>query len=334
MIAPVNPTLREFLEFYARLKLDLKKSSLGQYHTLANLMERAAGRPLSTRDAFSLDFATDFRLWLKERGRANTTINSKCRELRTLWRVAHRKGWAGEPPDREELPRLKELKRTPKGWSLEKMERLVAACHRARPVRRPQVPMDFDGRKQQIFVWEGRHWVALILTIYDTALRIGAVLRLRVEQLDFAASAIAMADYGAVSVEAEQQKDGEEAAFSLHPSTVAAIADSLDGRGVFSGCDLLFPWPLNRRSIWPHLEAILRDAGLECGRRDKFHRVRRTSASHAEHARSGTAQQHLGHSDFATTRRYLDPEIVGTLNVAALLPRFDSAARDPQRRLF
>jgi len=311
MIALPNPELLSFVRTtYAHQHLGLKPSTLAQYATTVRRLQAFASArgycagPLTVRDLRE-ELCGAFLRCTLESGRAAATVNARRRDLGAIWRFAFAQGLADEPA----LPgKIKEPKRLPKAWRLEQMEALLAACY-LEPSRRG---------------WEGGHWAALVLVIYDTGLRISAALSLRTRQLDLAR--------GALTVEAEQQKDGEEMEFGLHPQTVAALIDAL------SGCDadLLFPWPFAKRKIWAAFGRILGRAGLPETRRDKFHRIRRTSASWLESVRPGAAQEHLGHGDRATTARYIDRQIAGTaINAAAILPRFAVARRiDPQRLLF
>lgn len=89
--------------------------------------------------------------------------------------------------------------------------------------------------------------------------------------------------------------------------------------------DEVFPWPRQRSYVWKRLEIILQRAGLPAGRKDKFHRIRKTTASYFE-AAGGNAQKLLDHADAATTRKYLDPRIVRGLSAPAVMPRITKAS--------
>ena len=73
--------------------------------------------------------------------------------------------------------------------------------------------------------------------------------------------------------------------------------------------DRLFPLPFTVPTLRGHLKRVLTAAGLPAGRRDLFHKIRKTSGTAVAKA-SGSlaaAQQHLGHKDPATTLAYVDP---------------------------
>lgn len=300
MIAASNPRFLDWVEgSYNRKHLTNKTSTSTQYLVTVRQLERAAGKPVHTRD-LNEELAVDFFQWLKQEGRSNETIGSKQNNLRVLWRAAYEEGLAGELP--KAVP-IKKRKRKPKAWHLEEMERLIKAAYLARPGRG----------------WEGVHWVALLLVIYDTGLRIGSALKIKTSQLSL--------ERAILRSPPEHEKDDEELVFTLHPQTVQAIVDSVQ-----SPRELLFPWPYSREMIWRRYEEILVAAGILPAnatdaerRRAKFHKLRRTSASWLESVRPGAATAHLGHSDRATTvKSYLDPEITGTqVNAAEALPRFD-----------
>jgi integrase len=84
--------------------------------------------------------------------------------------------------------------------------------------------------------------------------------------------------------------------------------------------DIVFPWDRCHNYVWKRLEIILKRAGLPHGRKSKFHRIRKTTASYAA-AAGLDAQKLLDHSDPATTRKYLDPRIVKQQSPVNILPK-------------
>jgi integrase len=70
------------------------------------------------------------------------------------------------------------------------------------------------------------------------------------------------------------------------------------------------------------MRRIVESAGLPAGRRDLFHKVRRTSATAvANKLGRAAAQDHLGHSAMSVTKVYLDPSKITRVQVADILPR-------------
>lgn len=72
---------------------------------------------------------------------------------------------------------------------------------------------------------------------------------------------------------------------------------------------LVLPWPYHPTYLWDRYTTLLERFGLPSGRESKFHRLRRSVASHYE-AAGGNATEFFGHSSRKVTRRYLDPRIV------------------------
>ncbi len=149
-------------------------------------------------------------------------------------------------------------------------------------------------------------WQALLAVMWDSGLRIGALMK---------------AEWGDVDgefilIRAETQKDKEEQRFKLHRDTLKAL-----GRlGKRAG--RIFKWPYCWTTLWKRYDKLLEKAGLPHGRRDKFHRVRRSVASWFE-ACGGNATDLLGHSDRRVTMAYLDPDITGKPQASDVLFRPD-----------
>jgi len=161
--------------------------------------------------------------------------------------------------------------------------------------------------------WSTDHTQALILTIYDTSHRVGALLKLCRDQLD---------RNGRLHALAEQTKQKSDTVHQLHSQTLAAIAG-------LKRTKRLFPWPRNQRAIYPFLRRILQAAGLPATRRDLFHKFRRTSYTMV-YALAGpdSASRHAGHAT-NLAKSYLDVELAreirGDKSPIELMPRLRSA---------
>ena len=128
---------------------------------------------------------------------------------------------------------------------------------------------------------------------------------------------------GWLSVPADVQKQKAEQVFKLHPDTLKVIVATDP-----AGRERLFPFPYKlaaqRKYLYRRLNRILDAAGLPKTCKDKFHKIRRTSATLvADLAGDEAAQKHLGHSSLALTRSaYLDPRYIRRRIVTAEeLPR-------------
>ena len=175
-------------------------------------------------------------------------------------------------------------KRVPEAWSVDEMRRIITAA--------AETPGMLCG------IPAGKWWPAQLLTLYDTGLRIGALMALESAQLDF--------ETGWLTVPADHQKQRAEQVFQLQADTLDAIAQTRPGER-----RELFPWPFVDER-WAVLRKryrkILQRAGLPTDSRCLFHKVRRTSATLiADALGERAAQDHLGHSSLSVTKRYLDP---------------------------
>lgn len=83
---------------------------------------------------------------------------------------------------------------------------------------------------------------------------------------------------------------------------------------------LIFPWPFHDTYLWTKYGRILKQLNLPNDRKSKFHRMRRSVASHFE-AGGGDAMALLGHSQRRVTEGYLDPRIVGEKHAIDVLFR-------------
>jgi len=225
------------------------------------------------------------------------SVNKERSQLLAIWNFAARKKHVDRFPDveAERCPT-----RVPQAWLEREMAALFQACQ-AESGSVSGVPARD---------W----WAALLLVIWDTAERIGAVRQLQWEHLDTA---------GWLLIPAELRKGKrEDKHFHLGADTRAALESIRQPER-----SLIFPWPFSDTLIYSRYKRILRRAGLPTDYRSMFHRLRRTVASFYE-ARGGDATDLLGHTNRATTKRYLDPRIVPTKQPCDLVFRLPSQASD------
>lgn len=288
-------TLRRFFEdvYLQRRMSDAVASSASDYRTAIESLSGFLGCD-ATVDVLGDELLTDWLLALK-RGRqlGNATLNSGYRApLLALWRAAWRARLVNDEP--RDVIRFKVPRRLPEAWTTEEVSRILQAA--------ATVPGTVSG------IPAAAWWTAFLLCMYDSGVRVGALLRLPVAQVD-------LAD-GWIRIPAELQKHGAEQAFELHPDTVAAIkATKPQGRTV------LFPCPWTSGRLCKQYRDILEAAGLPATSRDLFHRLRRTSCTAVAKAIGvAAAQEHLGHSSASLTKQaYLDPRLTGRNESAALL---------------
>ena len=292
----VEWTLRRFFEEkYRPLRLvarNCTESSIQGHRISINRLCDFAGCEVAL-EQLSDDLIEGFTAWIIAAGRSPATANGRMGCILAQWRYAWRKRLVEElPRDCEKLPLPKTL---PTAWSTEELGQILAVCG--------QVEGDVSGFPAGLF------WVAVVLCYYETGPRRSALLALRCEHLDF--------DTGILFVPAEVQKQSADQLFKLHPDTLQLIrATQPETR------HKLFPWRMNLRAFGEHFRKILIRAGLPHGRRDLFHRIRRTSGTYVQDAAGPqAAQDHLGHSGQQVTKRYIDPKLITKTYAADVLPR-------------
>lgn len=248
---------------------------LGRAPTFADLTDDAVGAFLAARaDQVSAE-----------------TANKDHANLCAIWRYANRLRLVDTWPT---LPRLVAPRRVPQAWTEGELRRLFAEASKS-PGTIGRVPT-------------GAWWRALLLVLWNTGERIGAVWSLTWADVDLAG--------GWVRVPAESRKGRrEDRLYRLAPEAVAALRPLRA-----NGSAAVFATHFGRQALWIRMRRLLLRAGLPADRKSKFHRIRKTVASYVQ-AAGGDAQAVLGHSSPRVTRAYLDPRITGTPQAVDWLPR-------------
>jgi integrase len=281
--------LTEFLaDIYAPLRA-IDDRTILLYRLTIRPFSDFLGRPATLADFEELTVARFLAARVRER--APGTAAKDRSQLRAMWEFAARRKLVDTWPT---IPLIKVPERVPEAWLTEEMARLLLSASHEKAV--------YDGIPAALW------WRALLLMAYDTGERATAMLSIRWRS--FRGSH--------VLYEAESRKGKRrDISRDISVETADAMLAIRGGRGLE---DLIFPWPRQKSYLWRRLEIILQRAGLPSGRKDKFHRIRRTTASYYE-AAGGSAQQLLDHADPATTRKYLDPRIVKGVSAPSVMPR-------------
>lgn len=291
VVNPEMPLKAFYADFFCPLFLRGRAENTRRlYCTSVRTFGRFLGRSPTLGD-LSDDAVNRFLDWYRRLPRSPFSVNKERSNLLAMWRFACRKRLLEEWPDvRADV----EPVRIPQAWTVDQVARLLSACQ-GEPGTLCDVPA-------------GAWWVALHLVAWDTGERIGAVRDLEWAHADLAG--------GYVLVPAELRKGRRrDRLYKIAPDTVAALrAIRLPAR------TQIFPWPYSRTYLWYRYNRILRRAGLPTDRHAKFHRIRRSVASHYE-AAGGNATELLGHSCRSVTLAYLDPRIVPHHQAVDLLPR-------------
>jgi integrase len=218
--------------------------------------------------------------WMIQRGRSPFTANKERSQLLAIWNFAARKRFVEQFPDVEAE---KAPSRIPKAWLASDLTKLWRALEAV------------EGQIAGIRAADW--WVALHLVLWFSFERIGAVMALRWSDVDL--------ETGWLTMRAETRKGGrEDKSCRLHPVAIEALKQIREPER-----ELIFPWPCSTTYLYPCYERILKAAGLPTDCKSKFHRMRKSAASHYDRLRRGAATEILGHSDPKTTRAYLDPRL-------------------------
>lgn len=271
MIASATPTLAEALRSYLRSRW-LKPSTAELYEIAVRLYEHWNDGPTAL-DAITPDTVMTWMRWLAKT-RGAQTVNSKRRALLTIIRSSR------EFP---KVPRMPEIRRAPTAWRPHEMAAILAECDRT----------ELRHRKHRA-IWGPMHFRALALQVYDTSLRIGCLLEAKRNACDLHRRALL--------IPGELMKGRADALHRLSDQTCAAIA-------ALPAHEKLNPWPMRKEQLWKWWGRILARAGLPATRRDKFHRIRRTSYSHVRHKLGPeAASRHASHR-VDLSALYYDPTI-------------------------
>ena len=209
--------------------------------------------------------------------RSPFTAEKERTQLLALWRFAADRGLMSTRP---EVPAAPLPETVPRAWTVDELRSLVAAAFATRGTV-GDCPAG---------LWFG----TLVLVLWETAERVGAILECRPEDFDGCN----------LYVRAEYRKGKRrERMYQLSPATASKVAET-------ARCNRLFFWPMNRGYLWGRYRDVVARAGLGRGRKMAFHQLRRSAATHYA-ARGGDATQLLDHSSPRLTHRwYLDPRLL------------------------
>lgn len=210
--------------------------------------------------------------------RSAFTAEKERTQLLCLARFAHDRGILKTRPY---VPATPLPERIPSAWSIDQIRSLCVATGKEE---------GFVGKKPASLFWR-----CLIAVLYESSERIGAAVAVRVS--DYRDSRIL--------VRGEYRKGGKrDRLYSLTPATSLLVEEMCRGR---KASEPIFDWRASRINLWYSFGKIVKRAGLDGGRRSKFHQLRRSSATHFA-ARGGNASELLDHSSPRITKRfYLDP---------------------------
>lgn len=276
---------------YERIKIRTRRPNTKRlYRITLKFFNLFLGREALISD-LNDDTVSAFASWRIDGGLSKKTVNRDLANLLAIWRWLHTRGYVSNWPqvEMESLP-----ERIPVALMEDEIGRVMTAID-TEPLRVGNIPAP-------VF------WRAVMLVIWDTAERIGAIMSLKWEHVDLRGRWIRF--------DAESRKGAvADNVLPLAADTCTALR-KLHRHGEAS----VFPWPYHPTYIYNRLGRIMRRAGLPNNRLYKFHVVRKSVASHYE-AAGGNATSLLKHSSRKVTMAYLDPRIVKPVSPIDLLFR-------------
>lgn len=238
----------------------------------------------------------------QRRAIGNSTINKQLCNLRAFARFADERGlW----PYSLTIADLPEADRKLQAWTREEVGRLIDAAQR---IENPRW-------RRATTVPDGLNLTAIVFIIYETGVRISALMSAERWQFDAA--------NGILRVPGEDQKDWEDL---LRPLSSPACEVLAQIDRLAAGRQKLIHWQFDPGGPpWKCLRDALRRAlvlaGLPTTRHDQFHRLRRTFATYtAIDLGIERTRELLGHSSIETTRGYIDWTIYHELRQPFRMP--------------
>lgn len=275
-----STTLAAVIDRYAMLKPDLSRGASAQLRYTAARFSQYLGHEATTVNLTAESIA-GFMVWLNRQGLSPRTTKSKRTGLVTLWRWCHQQGLVDEPA--VNVPTMKMPRRVPRAWRKDEFAALIAAAE-----NHPR----------------GDVLRALLLVLFDTGGRLGAVLSANESDYDPASGELLI----------YESKVKTEKVVKLSAMSQAALAKLPRGRGALIGP------PSSPGRLRKHFKQLKIAAGLNPGKRVAFQAVRRTKYSMVYAALGpAAASAHAGHTS-DLSQFYLDPRVCPTVDISVAVP--------------
>jgi integrase len=303
MICFASLPLVQLIERYRNYKLECGVGAAEQLQVTARLYGKYL-QQLATVDDLNKESIAKFLRWLLNEGRSPGTVKSKRQHLRQLWRFARQLRLADKVP--RQLPEIRDPEGEPVSWEPEQLEQLL--------------PLARSWKRQRASKanrwWSGRWMECLLLVLYETGERIGALRKLK--RTSF------VRETGSLYVPCTARKAKRKTRhYALRPTTAALLSSLLD-EVPEAECELLFPYLGETKSLRKILTDVLLQAGLPADRSSKFHRFRRTHGTLIAVATDEeAARKALGHSSAKTTARYVNRKALPPSRWCDVLPRLN-----------
>jgi integrase len=267
--------------------LNASPRTLTLYRYSVRIFGDTLGRSANIDDLNDLAIANHLQRLL-DSGHSPGSASKERSQLLALWNFAAKRRMLDTWPGIAPIPKPESV---PAAWTEEQLWRIRISCNFAAG--------NYHG------VPANRWWLALHVLLYATGERITAVRHLRWADLS-----------GTVLVIPAENRKGRRRPIVKHlgPDCMGVLEEIKQ-----PARDLIFPFPFTETYLYRIYHKILARAELPTDRNSKFHRIRRTHATHLK-AAGGDPSISLGHSNPAVTARYIDPRLLPSQD--SLLPPF------------
>lgn len=250
---PERSLMRFFEDVYRPLRLRGRAANTERlYRFTCRNFGAYLGRH-ATLDDLTEDHVSGLLCWMADKGLAPHSRQKELWQLAAIGRFAVKKHLLHEWPDvqAEKLPI-----RTPEAWLAGDLHRLWNAIRATKGSIASIPACDW---------WESLHRVFLC-----SGERVSALMACQWSDYDAAT--------GWLLIRGHYRKGGrQDNPVRLNPLAMASLEKIRE-----PARELLFPWDLSPTYLWYRYAKLLKAAGLPTDARSKFHRLRRTVASHAE----------------------------------------------------
>jgi site-specific recombinase XerD len=272
-------TLTEFFrDFYKPLRLRGRSANTVRlYGNTVTQFAKFLGRSPTLDDLSDLTMSR----YLDHRceSRSVFTAEKERSQLFAMWRCAADRRLVECRPTLQVTPMPT---RIPTAWSVDQLKQLLTTAKVATG--------NIGDVPARIF------WPALILVLWQSAERIGAIM------------SCTKADYvrPRLLVKAEYRKGGKRDKLYTFTDPVCDLLDVLAASG---SSEMLFNWPKHREYMWTCFGKLIAASGIPAQKKARFHQLRRSAATFFT-ASGGDAVALLDHSNPKTTKAYLDPRFI------------------------
>ncbi len=295
---------------YVPARIELAEQYEKKLYSVARRFSRFLGQPAELRDLTVVNvcaYLADYRKSWSAR-----STNNQRQILFSLWQDAADRAellpLLTELPQPRRVKKLKEETDPPRCWREGQIRILVA--HLA----------TLDGTVCDIVASDW--WLSLVLSIHWTSSRIGSMMAVKTD------------DYDGEGMLVRKQKNRRP---QWHPLP-ESCREMIERTGP-NGRAKMWPKPWCMRTLWHKFREIVEEVGLPApkGKRNLFHKLRRTTITYCAKVDPAIAQRTAGHKDYATTlRSYVDETVVRQRSaVDVLFDPLDDSPDDPEpeRRL-